>query len=73
MQVNEGKTDRIIRVALGIILTVLAIVFYFVFSSPINLILLIILLIVGLISLITGITGFCGLYAVFKISTVKQK
>ncbi|MHA1873092.1 MAG: YgaP-like transmembrane domain [Candidatus Heimdallarchaeaceae archaeon] len=60
-----------IRVALGIILTVLAIVFYFVFSSPINLILLIILLIVGLISLITAITGFWGLYAVFKISTVK--
>lgn len=72
LPVNEGKTDRIIRVALGMISIVLAIILYFTLNAPLDLTLLIILLIIGSVSLITGITGFCGLYKLFGISTVKE-
>jgi len=58
MKQNESKTDRIIRVILGVIILAL-----YPFIGWWCLI--------GLIPLITGITGFCGLYAIFKISTKK--
>ena len=73
MKPNEGKIDRYIRMGIGIVSVILAIILYFTLNSPINLTLLIILLIIGGISIVTSITGFCGLYAVFGISTIKKE
>jgi hypothetical protein len=63
---NEGITDRIIRIAVGIIV-IFAGLFWF------TGIMQIIALIIGAISLVTGITGFCGLYAILGISTKSKK
>ena len=59
---NEGQTDRIIRIVVGI----LAIAFGMtVFTGVVQTV----ALIVGVIALATGIIGFCGLYALLGIST----
>ena len=58
MKANEGKTDRIIRVILGVLLLSLVVV------GPQTL-----LGLVGLIPLLTGIVGFCPLYKIFGLST----
>jgi predicted RND superfamily exporter protein len=54
---NEGNTDRIIRLALGI--AVIALGFYF--RSWFGLI--------GLIPLVTAGIGWCPLYSIFGLST----
>lgn len=59
MQRNVGKTDRIVRIVLGLI--VIALGFYF--SSWWGL--------VGAVLLVTGLIGWCPLYAPFKFSTVE--
>jgi hypothetical protein len=59
MKQNEGKTDRIIRVVLGVIILAL-----YPFIGWWCLL--------GLIPLITGIVGFCSLYTLFKFSTKKK-
>jgi DUF2892 family protein len=63
-QVNEGPTDRLVRLALGVVLFGVAAVatgalFYIVF-------------IVGLIGFVTGLTGFCPTYTLFGISTLRK-
>jgi len=63
---NEGKTDRMIRLVLGVVLLGVG---YFVFSGTIQTI----LVVLGLVSLITGAIGFCGLYKVLGISTIEKK
>jgi hypothetical protein len=63
---NEGKTDRTIRVVLGVILLGLA------FSSLTG-ITQTVAGIVGLVALITGAVGFCGLYKILGISTLEKK
>jgi len=65
MKQNEGKTDRTVRVVIG-----LAAFFagYFFSSGVISTI----LYTAGTVALITGITGFCGLYALLGISTHKK-
>ena len=74
MKPNEGKIDRYIRMGIGILSVILAIILYFTLNSPTNLTLLIILLlIVGAIAIVTSITGFCGRYAVLGISTIKKE
>ena len=65
MQVNEGKTDRIIRAVVGVVLAVLG----FVASGALS----IILWIAGAIALITAATGFCGLYPLLGINTCSTK
>ena len=65
MNKNEGSTDRVIRIILGIILIVGG--FFFLQGTW-----GIILGIVGFIPLITGIIGWCPIYAVSKISTRKS-
>ncbi len=67
MKVNEGTTDRLVRIILGIILLVVG----FILLSSMKVI-AIILLIVGFVALFTGITGFCALYGIFKISTCSK-
>ena len=65
MKPNEGSTDRIIRVIVGILLIII--------GWPVlgNNALGIIFDIIGVVLLITGIAGFCGIYKVLGISTIK--
>jgi len=65
MKPNEGITDRIIRLIVGVVLIII--------GWPVlgNNTLGIILDIIGVILLITVITGFCGLYKIFGINTLK--
>lgn len=63
---NEGKTDRTIRIVLGVVLLGLA---FFSLTGVTQ----IIAIVVGLIALITGSIGFCGLYKILGISTMEKK
>ena len=65
MKRNEGSTDRIIRVILGIVLIII--------GWPVlgNSTLGIILDVIGVILLITAITGSCAIYRLLGISTIK--
>ena len=66
MKLNESGLDRMIRVALGIIL--IGISWTMGFAG----VLAVLLLVVGAIALITGIVGFCPLYGLLKLRTNKQ-
>lgn len=63
MKINESKTDRIIRVVLGVLLLVLG------WGGIVSGTLGLIFKIVGFLPLITGLVGFCPIYALFKIKT----
>ena len=63
---NEGKTDRTIRVVLGVILLGLAL---FSLTGVAQ----IVAGVAGVIALITGAVGFCGLYKILGISTLEKK
>ena len=65
MKPNEGPTDRMVRLILGVVLIIIG------WSVLGNSTLGIILDIIGLILVITGITGFCLVYKVFGMSTLK--
>lgn len=65
MKANEGSTDRIIRVIVGIILIVVG---FFVLKATLG----IILGIIGIVLLLTGAVGFCALYPLLKINTSKK-
>lgn len=61
MKKNVGPTDRIIRLILGAIIIIIGAIF----NSWWGLI--------GVLVFLTGIIGWCGLYALFGISTCKEK
>jgi len=65
MKSNEGTTDRIIRLILGVVLIII--------GWPVlgNNTPGVIFDIIGVVLLITGIAGFCGIYKVLGISTIK--
>ena len=65
MRVNESFVDRVIRVAVGVVVLALVVVFSpaFVVAVP--------LLLVGVVLLVTGVVGFCPLYCVFRFSTCR--
>ena len=65
MTINESRTDRIIRVVLGVALFALGL------FGEISQTLGIVLMIIGGISSITGAIGFCPLYSLFKFRTNK--
>jgi len=65
MKPNEGTTDRIIRLILGVVLIIIG------WLGLGNNTLGIILDIIGVILLITGITGFCAIYRILGINTLK--
>lgn len=65
LKVNEGPTDRIIRIAVGIIALAVAAVA----SGP----LFFVALAVGLIGLVTGVTGFCLPYVLLGIDTLPKE
>ncbi|HNX00776.1 MAG TPA: DUF2892 domain-containing protein [Candidatus Cloacimonadota bacterium] len=60
MKHNVGKTDRIIRIILGIIGFALGFYFHTWWG------------LFGLIPFITGIIGWCPIYAILGISTAKK-
>jgi hypothetical protein len=60
MTCNMGKTDRIIRVIIGVAIAALG----FYYKSWWGLL--------AVIPLVTAALGFCGLYVPFKISTIKK-
>jgi hypothetical protein len=65
MKANESVADRVIRVALGIILGLL-VAFKVVTGG-----LAIAIGIVAALAIITGLVGFCALYALLGLSTNK--
>jgi hypothetical protein len=66
LKTNESKTDRMIRIVVGIILVSAG---FFGFSGSIQTV----FYVVGVIALLTGIVGFCGLYAILGINTCPVK
>jgi hypothetical protein len=67
MKQNMGSTDRIIRVALAVVVAVLY------FTNLISGTAAIILGILAIVFLLTSVVGFCPLYAPFKLSTLGKK
>lgn len=65
MKTNESGLDRIIRVALGILLVTLYA------TGVVGGVFGIILTVLGGILIITGAVGFCPLYSIFKLRTNK--
>ncbi|HEC25429.1 MAG TPA: DUF2892 domain-containing protein [bacterium] len=67
MKINEGTTDRAVRIVTGIILLTVA----FILLGSMR-VLAVILLAAGAVALFTGITGHCTLYTVLGISTCSK-
>ncbi|OIP84679.1 MAG: hypothetical protein AUK44_01630 [Porphyromonadaceae bacterium CG2_30_38_12] len=67
MNVNVGSLDKLVRLALAIILIWL---FY---SDVLSGTLGIVALILALVLTITSLINFCPLYAAFRINTAKKK
>jgi hypothetical protein len=67
MKNNMGSTDKIIRVIVAIIFSVLY------FTQTVTGTLGIILLVVGGVFLLTSVISFCPLYVSFGINTCKKK
>jgi hypothetical protein len=57
---NVGKTDKIIRVIIGVV--ILGLGYYF--HSWLG--------IIGIVPILTAVFGRCGLYYPFKINTTKE-
>lgn len=70
MTLNEGKTDRILRAILGIVLIALPFLGDLaLFANPV---LFWGALIVGLVLLLTAITGFCPAYRLLGMNTCRR-
>lgn len=65
MKTNESTLDRVIRIAVGIVLLTLY------FTGVVTGGLGVVLVVAGAIALITGAVGFCPLYSLFKLKTKK--
>jgi ABC-type bacteriocin/lantibiotic exporter with double-glycine peptidase domain len=63
--INEGMTDRVIRVILSVVFFLVG---YLMFIGLWQ----IVFYVLGLISLVTGITGFCAIYKIFGWSANKK-
>lgn len=61
MKCNIGKTDRIIRVLIGLIVIVIGVYLKSWWGA------------IGLVPIFTAAIGWCGLYTLFGISTCKAK
>jgi hypothetical protein len=60
--VNVGLIDRIVRIALGVVLITLA---FYGPKTPLGWL--------GLVPLVTGVTGVCPLYGFFGIRTCRSR
>ncbi len=67
MKRNVGKTDKIIRIVIAIILVTLY------FTNVVTGTLGIIFLVAAGIALVTALVNFCGLYAIFGLSSCPLK
>ncbi len=67
MTTNVGTLDRVVRVALAVLFSILY------FTGTVSGIAGIVLLILGGVLLVTAVVGTCGLYALFGISTCAVK
>lgn len=67
MKQNVGKTDKIIRILIAIVLVTLY------FTNLVTGTLGIIFLVAAAISLVTALVNFCGLYSLFGMSTCPLK
>ena len=67
MKVNMGTTDRIVRVLIAIMFSILY------FTETVTGTLAYILLALGGVFLLTSFVSFCPLYRPFKISTKKEE
>jgi hypothetical protein len=67
LQTNENPADRVVRVALGLVL-ILAFAAGWA-TAPLSFL----ALAVGAIALVTGLAGFCPLYAVLGVSTCRVR
>lgn len=63
---NEGKTDRAVRIVIGILSLIAA--YYFLEGTFQK-----IAYFVGVAGLVTGAVGFCGLYTILGINTCPMK
>ena len=61
MKQNLGKTERIIRVIIGLIIIAVGAYFKSWWGA------------IGLLPIFTGVVGWCGLYTLLGISTRKAK
>ncbi len=67
MTTNVGTLDRVVRVALAVLFSILY------FTGTVTGTAGIVLLIIGGVLLVTAVVGTCGLYALFGISTCAVK
>ncbi len=71
MECNVGKTDRIVRAAIGLMLLGLA-VYSYAMQPILTGVLLYVDAIIGLILLVTAAISFCPLYKALGMSTCKK-
>lgn len=70
MKPNENGVDRALRLALGVVLLIVA---FMMLDAGTGAITGIIAAIIGAVLLITGLVGFCPAYRLVGISTCKTK
>lgn len=63
--VNEGATDRMIRIFLAVVLAVVGMFSYGAWT--------VVLYVLAILSLLTGLSGFCLLYKVVGLNTAKHR
>jgi hypothetical protein len=75
MKKNVGNTDRIVRLILGVVLLVVALLPYIGGSSFMgsDIAQLLVFGILGVIAIMTGLLNHCGIYRLFGMSTCKVK
>lgn len=59
MQKNVGKTDKIIRIVLGLVIILLGVVYKSWWG------------VIGLLPIATAAIGFCPLYSILRVCTIK--
>ncbi|MFN8318951.1 MAG: DUF2892 domain-containing protein [Saprospiraceae bacterium] len=67
MKANMGKTDKMVRIVVAVLIAVLY------FTNVISGTLGLVLLVLALVFVLTSLISFCPLYAPFGISTCKVK
>lgn len=63
---NEGETDRLVRVVVGVILLLVG---YSVVSGVWR----VVLFVLGGVLIVTALTGFCMIYKLFGVSTISDR
>jgi len=67
MTTNVGTLDRVVRIALAIVFSILY------FTGTVTGTVGVVLLVLGGVFLLTALVGTCGLYSIFGISTCPVK